>query len=247
MPSIVKMNRTAIRIMDFGRPPTSDLGSPISVPSVFRLPTQAPLSHPARRLALALLSARDGAPPPVSFFCFAPTTSLVLVPVGSVDVPFIFEEVTSDFQQVTVQGQVTYRVADPKKLSQLMNFTLAPGGKGYASDDPKKLPQRLINHAQVLTRASLKSLPLRQALGQSENLVSTLRQGLQTAEVITSLGVEVLGLQPSAGGGRCGEWPRAGRVQQLATRMGRPARLERAHRGLHQGRQGGEDPRTQDA
>jgi len=135
---------------------------------------------------------REGAG--LSFFCFAPTTSLVLVPIGSVDVPFIFQEVTADFQQVTVQGQITYRVTDPKKLSQLMNFTLSPNAKSYASDDPTKLPQRLINHAQVLTRASLKSLPLRAALGQSDNLVSSLRQGLQSAELIASLGIEVLGL-----------------------------------------------------
>jgi regulator of protease activity HflC (stomatin/prohibitin superfamily) len=135
---------------------------------------------------------REGAG--LSFFCFAPTTSLVVVPIGSVDVPFIFEEVTADFQQVTVQGQLTYRVTDPKKLSQLMNFTLAPGGKGYLSDDPKKLPQRLINHTQVLTRASLKSLPLREALGQSDSLVTSIREGLQTAEGIASLGVEVLGV-----------------------------------------------------
>jgi regulator of protease activity HflC (stomatin/prohibitin superfamily) len=118
----------------------------------------------------------------------------VLVPIGSVDVPFIFEEVTADFQQVTVQGQITYRVADPRKLSQLMNFTLSPNGKDYASDDPRKLPQRLINHAQVLTRASLKSLALRDALGQSDNLVASLREGLQTAELVASLGIEVLGL-----------------------------------------------------
>ncbi len=135
---------------------------------------------------------REGAG--LSFFCFAPTTSLVRVPTGSVDVPFIFEEVTADFQQVTVQGQITYRVADPRKLSQLMNFTLSPNGRDYASDDPSKLPQRLINHAQVLTRASLKSLSLREALGQSDGLVSALRQGLQAAELIASLGLEVLGL-----------------------------------------------------
>lgn len=135
---------------------------------------------------------REGAG--LSFFCFAPTTSLVLVPIGSIDVPFIFEEVTSDFQQVTVQGQLTYRVADPKKLSQLMNYTLAPGGKDYTSDDPQKLPQRLINHAQVLTRALLKALPLRNALGQSDSLVSSLRQGLQDSEIIKSLGIEILGL-----------------------------------------------------
>ena len=130
----------------------------------------------------------------LSFFCFAPTTSLVRIPIGSVDVPFIFEEVTADFQTVTVQGQLTYRIAEPKKLSQFMNFTLAPNAKDYASDDPKKLPQRLINHAQVLTRASMKSLRLREALGQSDELVAILRQGLQTAEAIASLGIEILGL-----------------------------------------------------
>jgi len=135
---------------------------------------------------------REGAG--LSFFYFAPTTSLVLVPIGSVDVPFIFEEVTADFQQVTVQGQITYRVADPKKLSNLMNFTLSTSGKGYSSEDPKKLPQRLINHAQALMRTTLKSLPLRDAVGQSDRLVTSLREGLQGSEVIASLGIEVLGL-----------------------------------------------------
>jgi regulator of protease activity HflC (stomatin/prohibitin superfamily) len=135
---------------------------------------------------------REGAG--LSFFCYAPTTSLVLVPVGSVDVPFIFEEVTADFQTVTVQGQLTYRVTEPKKLSELMNFTLAANGRSHASEDPQKLPQRLINHAQVLMRASLKSLSLRDALGQSDGLVTSLRDRMAGADVISSLGVEVLGL-----------------------------------------------------
>lgn len=130
----------------------------------------------------------------ISFFYFAPTTSLVLVPISSVEVPFIFEEVTADFQEVTVQGQLTFRVAEPKKLSKLMNFTLSTNGKDYASDDPKKLPQRLINHTQVLTRKSLKSLSLRDALSQSDTIVVSLREGLQAAENIGALGIEVLGL-----------------------------------------------------
>lgn len=130
----------------------------------------------------------------LSFFYFAPTASLVRVPVGSVDVPFIFEEVTADFQEVTVQGQITYRVADPRKLSRLMNFTLLPNGRDYTSDDPEKLPQKLIHRALVLIRASLKTLSLRAALGQSDALVTRLTEGLQCAEAITSLGIEVLGL-----------------------------------------------------
>ncbi|GAB2898731.1 SPFH domain-containing protein [Uliginosibacterium flavum] len=135
---------------------------------------------------------REGAG--LSFFYYGPTSSLVRVPVGSVDVPFIFEEVTADFQKVTVQGQLTYRVADPRKLAQLMNFTLAPNGRDFSSDDSKKLPQRLINHAQVLTSTSLRSTPLREALGGSDTLVASVRDGLRAAEAISSLGVEVLGL-----------------------------------------------------
>lgn len=135
---------------------------------------------------------REGAG--LSFFYFGPTTMLVRIPIGSTDVPFIFEEVTADYQQVTIQGQLTYRIIDAKKLSQLMDFTLAPNSKDYASEDPTKLTQRLINHTQVLTRASLKSLALRDALGQSDNLETTLRHGMQANEAIASLGIEILGL-----------------------------------------------------
>ena len=56
----------------------------------------------------------------LSFFYYSPTTSLVTVPVGSTDTPFIFQETTGDFQAVTIQGQVTYRVSDPKRLAALV-------------------------------------------------------------------------------------------------------------------------------
>jgi regulator of protease activity HflC (stomatin/prohibitin superfamily) len=135
---------------------------------------------------------REGAG--LSFIWFAPTTSLAMVPIGSADVPVIFEEVTADFQMVTVQGRLTYRVADPKQLAQLMNFTLNTADLSYVSDDPQKLPQRLIDHAQVLTRASLNSLSLRDALGQSDALVTSVRDRMAAADVVSSLGVEVLGI-----------------------------------------------------
>lgn len=135
---------------------------------------------------------REGAG--LAFYYFSPTTSLVRVPVGSIDAPFIFEEVTADFQQVTVQGQLNYRVADPRKLAGLMNYSLLPNGRDYASEDPKKLAQRLVNHAQVLTSSSLKALPLRRALAASDELMVSLTGGLRGAELIQSLGVEVLGL-----------------------------------------------------
>jgi regulator of protease activity HflC (stomatin/prohibitin superfamily) len=130
----------------------------------------------------------------LSFFYFAPTSTLVSIPFASTEAPFIFKDVTADFQEITVQGQLTYSVSSPKKLSQLMNYSLLPNGRDYASDDPRKLPQRLINQAQVLTRSCLQKMSLRQALGSSDALENALRKGMKEAEEMLSLGVQVLGL-----------------------------------------------------
>ncbi|MFH1023349.1 MAG: SPFH domain-containing protein [Planctomycetota bacterium] len=135
---------------------------------------------------------REGAG--ISFFCYAPTSSLVAVPMASVDVPFIFNEVTSDFQDITVQGQVAYRVKEPKVLAQVMNFTLAPNNRDHVSDDPTKLPQRVINQVQVLMRAELQNLAMIQALQSSDNLVKRVRQNLVGSELVSQLGIEVLAL-----------------------------------------------------
>lgn len=135
---------------------------------------------------------REGAG--LSFFYFSPFSSLVSIPIVSIDAPFIFEEVTSDFQEVTVQGQITYKISDPMRLSKLLNFTLTPSGKEYASNDPEKLAQRLINYAQVLTRTTLKSMSLREALGRFDDLVVVLKEGFDKADTIISLGVEIVGI-----------------------------------------------------
>ena len=130
----------------------------------------------------------------LSFFYYAPTTSLIAVPVASADVPFIFQETTADFQAVTFQGQVTYRICEPKRLAALLNYTLQKDGETYVSDDPDKLSERVIHVINVLARAELQRLPLREAIRASDALVQAVKTRLVTAEEITSLGLEVLGL-----------------------------------------------------
>lgn len=132
--------------------------------------------------------------PGLAFNYYAPSTSLVAVPIGSTDVPFIFSEVTADFQEVTIQGQVTYRIAEPTRIAELMNFTLNASGTAHASDDPQKLSQRLVSTIQVLTRAEVQKLPLRGALRASDLLVPTVMSGLRSSETVTALGLEILGL-----------------------------------------------------
>jgi hypothetical protein len=130
----------------------------------------------------------------LSFFYYAPTTSLVAVPLASADVPFIFQETTGDFQAVTIQGQVTYRVGEPKRLAALLNYTLTATGNRYTSEDPDKLPERVIHVTHVLARAELQKMPLREAIRASDALVKAVKNGLVASEEIKSLGLEVLGL-----------------------------------------------------
>ncbi len=130
----------------------------------------------------------------LSFYYFAPTTSIVVVPMGSVDAPFIFEEVTSDFQIVTVQGQITFRIVDQKKLAALLNYTLDMRGKGYASDDAQKLPQRVINIVKVLTKKTLEGLQLQEGIKSSEVLGQGILNEIRQNKEINLLGIEILGL-----------------------------------------------------
>ncbi|KOR33183.1 membrane protease subunit, stomatin/prohibitin [Achromatium sp. WMS3] len=130
----------------------------------------------------------------ITAFYFAPISSLVKVPMASVDMPFIFNEITADFQEISIQGQITYRVQNPNKLAAMMNYTLAANGLDYAAEDPHKLASRLVNHAQVLTNAAIKRLKLREALTAGSELVTELCTSLQTNEAIASLGIEVLAL-----------------------------------------------------
>ena len=129
----------------------------------------------------------------LAFFYYAPTTSLVAIPVGSTDVPFMFEEPTADYQTVTLQGQVSYRVVDAKKLAGLMNFALAPNGRDYASDDPEKLSQRVVNLVHVLARAELEKRPLRNAIRAAADIVKEVKSHLTASEEVAALGLEILG------------------------------------------------------
>lgn len=132
---------------------------------------------------------REGAG--LSFFYFAPNSTIVTVPAGSTDVPFIFNETTADFQAVTVQGHLTYRVADPRKLGKLLDFSWQPGG-GYATEDPDKLPLRITHAAQTATRAEIQARLLRNVLIEADTIAQRVLAALVMSPALEALGVQLL-------------------------------------------------------
>ena len=134
----------------------------------------------------------------LAFFYYAPAAEIAVVPVGSADAPFIFNEMSADFQSVTVQGQLTYRITDPEALALLLNFTVDGHPDDYRSDDPEKLPLRLVNLVQSMVRAEIQAMPLRDAIRGSQDVAGRALGALQTAGQLKALGVEVLALSIQA-------------------------------------------------
>lgn len=126
----------------------------------------------------------------LSLFYFAPLTSLVSVPIGSEDIHFVFSELTKDFQEMTVQGQVTCSVKDVHALTNMLNFTLNARG-GYVSDDPKKVAKRILNLTQVSIRKQLAGLKLREAMSLAEQVASAVKVDLTESTALAAMGVEV--------------------------------------------------------
>lgn len=129
----------------------------------------------------------------ISFFYYAPISSIVAVPVNTVDLPFIFNETTQEFQTITVQGQLSYRVTDPKRLSLLLNFSIRPTGE-YLSDDPVKLGERLINSTQSMARTVIQGMNLKEVLVNAESISIRVLKSLKESELVLSHGVEVMAL-----------------------------------------------------
>lgn len=129
----------------------------------------------------------------LSFFYYAPTSTMVTVPMASADAPFAFQENTADFQAVTIQGQLTYRVSDPKKLAAVLDLSVKSNGI-YKSDDYQKLPERLVRTTQTLMRGEVQKMALSDALTGSGPLSAVVLTQLRSTEMVAQLGVEVLNL-----------------------------------------------------
>ena len=64
----------------------------------------------------------------LSFVFYSPTSVIAHVPMSSTDVPFVFNEVTADFQDATIQGELTYRIVDAKRIAGLLDYSVEPSG-----------------------------------------------------------------------------------------------------------------------
>ena len=133
-----------------------------------------------------------------SFFYYAPTSSLVAVPVGSQIVPYIFEMTTVDFQAITIQGSLSFRIAKPQQTAAMLNFTLQSNGKRYVSEDPLHLRERVSGVIEVLLQQAVSGETIRSVLQSAERMALQIEAALKTQPDMIALGLEILSFSVAA-------------------------------------------------
>lgn len=128
-----------------------------------------------------------------SFWYHAPTSTLVAVPLASQDRPFMLDLVTADFQAVTIQGQVTFRVSDPRRTAAMMDFSVDADG-AYRSAEPQRLGERVALQVEVVIAQAVQGMGLKQALHASATIAQAVGRQLAAQGEIQALGLEVLGV-----------------------------------------------------
>jgi hypothetical protein len=127
----------------------------------------------------------------LSFFYFEPNSSIAAIPMASNDLPFIFSETTSDYQNISIQGQVTYKIGNPKQLAEVLDFTLNSNGT-YKRNETEKLNQRIINEAHTSTSSFIHTLGLKEAIRSAKQIEEKITAGLKSSNQLSILGIDIL-------------------------------------------------------
>ena len=134
----------------------------------------------------------------INFHYLSLTTSLAAIPLASQESPFIFNETTANFQEVSIQGSLSYRLTEPLKLAKRLDFTIHPKTHHYKSEDPAHVVQRVVNIVQAHTRSEVNQLPLEEALTRVRDLSSVVFEKVAASQALADLGIELEGLHFTA-------------------------------------------------
>jgi regulator of protease activity HflC (stomatin/prohibitin superfamily) len=127
-------------------------------------------------------------------FWFRPLTAVLSeVPVDDRELPLLFHARTADFQDVTVQLTLTYRLTDPALAAQRLDFSLDPGTGAWRGDPLSQLGGLLTESVQQHALDLLGRLTMASALVDGVTQVrERVRAGLGDDERLAQTGLAVL-------------------------------------------------------
>lgn len=167
---------------------------------------------------------REG--PGVAYWFNPLSAAIANVPVEDCETTFLFRERSLDFQEVTVQCTLIYRIVDPKKAAQRINFSIDLRTGVWVEQPLERLSNLWTNQAQHPARAYLKSVPVEEAMREGaevirQAIVDALKKDPEIEEMgLTVVNLQVVRVAPAADVEKALETPTRESIQQKADEAG---------------------------
>jgi regulator of protease activity HflC (stomatin/prohibitin superfamily) len=137
---------------------------------------------------------------PGAAFWFRPLgASISVVPLDDRELPFLFKGRSADYQDVTVNGVVVWRVQSPEELARRVDFAVDTATGRWSSEPLDRLAGTVTQLAAQLASTFLNAAPLGQILqGSVEVIRAAIHDGLAADAGLRQLGVEIVATRVSA-------------------------------------------------
>src|SRR5215211_6262514 len=130
-------------------------------------------------------------------FWFRPITAVLSeVPIDDRELPLLFHARTSDFQDITVQATVTYRITRPDTAATRLDFSIDPISGAWRGTPLDQLAGSLAELAQQPALDLLAAMPLGQAVTAAVTSVrERITAALSTDARLAEIGVQIVAVR----------------------------------------------------
>lgn len=133
-------------------------------------------------------------------FWFRPISAAVAeVPLDDQDLPFLLHARSADFQRLTVQGGVTFRLTDPQLVARRIDFTIDLASGKWTETPLEQVHGLLVQMAQQYVIDELVRVDLREILADGvAPLRNRIATGLRAEPTLTEIGLEIVAVRVAA-------------------------------------------------
>lgn len=131
----------------------------------------------------------------LSFFCNTLNTGMAVVPTVSFDTFFAFDDVlTSDFQRINIQGDISYIIRDYEKVAGMIDFSYTSESEyeGKKVEAKQVMGKRITNLAKTSVSKFVNARDVKAVIHAQEELAAFLSEEMTSNEAIKELGLEVV-------------------------------------------------------
>ena len=133
-------------------------------------------------------------------FWFKPlNASLATIPIDDKNLSFIFRGRSKDFQELSVQGVITYRIYEPQLLAERVDFSIDLAKGNYLGEPLEELSLLITQLSQQFALDYLNRINLKDTLTEGiENIRQHILQSLKAEKSLSDMGIEIVSVRVSA-------------------------------------------------